>query len=151
MSPCCLGFVGELAPDGEAWTSGKVRWIKAIEAAFAPPGTGSETPAPFIRDSLGRVREVAPVARAWRQHLPLERMPADARGYAALCGIAIEFGTKDQIASVRIGAPAFATVLREYRARVTLDAFDGGHVDKTRARFTKFVLPYFGRTLSGEC
>jgi hypothetical protein len=151
MSPCCLGFVGELAPASDAWTSGQPRWIKALEAAFAPPGAENTTPAPFVRDSLGRVREIAPVARVWREQLPLERLNAEAGAYASLCAVEIEFGTKDHVASVRTGAPAFAEALRERHARINLSEFDGGHVDKTRERFTKVVLPYFGRAFSGDC
>ena len=101
MSPCCLGFVGELSPESDQWVTPRASWIRAMEAAFAPqpgqrPGAVS-TPAPFAPDSSGRVREVEAVSRAWREYQPLERLKRDASGYRQLCTIALEFGRQDEV------------------------------------------------------
>ena len=156
MSPCCLGFVGEFAQESELWTTSPMpARLRAIAAAFAPQRRGRaaiEAPLPFTRDSLHHLREVAGVARAWRAHLPLERLKADQRPYRRLCSIALEFGSQDQIASVRLGTPAFATELRQTGIPHILDEFEGGHTDHTRERFERALLPFFaGAFAARDC
>lgn len=167
MSPCCLGFVGELAPESDAWTRppldparasspvpGQPRWIRTMAVAFAPQagrgGAAVSAPLPFAADGSGRPREVSPVARAWRKYLPLERLAQDARPYRRLISIAVDFGREDPIPSVPAGSRAFAGELQRAGASCTLEEYTGGHTDRTRERFETRLLPFFGRAFSGE-
>jgi hypothetical protein len=105
---------------------------------------------PFAEDAGGRVREVQPVSRAWRAHLPLERLERDARPYRRLNTIALEFGREDQIPSVPAGARAFAEALRRAGIPYSLDEYTGGHVDHTRERFETRLLPFFSSAFSAR-
>ena len=160
VSPACLGFVGELAPNSDAWksaapdtapVSGQSKRIRTMAAAFAPSGKGSRsvgTPMPFAVDSGGRLVEVEQVLRSWRAYLPLERLTRDAHPYRRLLSIAMDFGREDQIPSVPAGTRAFAEVLKQAGIPFTLEEYTGGHIDKTRERFEKHVLPFFSRAFS---
>jgi S-formylglutathione hydrolase len=155
MSPCCLGFLGELAPESDSWKSAakaaRVPWIRAMAAAFAPgssSGPSVSTSTPFAPDSMGRVREVGPVSSAWREYLPLERLMRDRRPYRRLRSIGLEVGRQDEIPSVRLGTVAFARELQRAGIRHTLDEYTGGHTDHTRKRFERALLPFFARVFS---
>jgi S-formylglutathione hydrolase FrmB len=165
MSPCCLGLVGELAPESDAWgiaaldsasvpraRAGEARRIRAMAAAFAPrpPRADVGTPMPFEADSLGRVREIPRVLRAWRTFLPLDRLARDASPYRRLRTIALEFGRQDAIASVPAGARAFAETLHRAGIPYTVEEYTGGHTDHARERFETRLLPFFSRVFSAS-
>ncbi len=137
MSPCCMGTVGELAAGSDIWSyvgdstkavppplSGAVRIGRAMTEAFGAPHTNSNT---------------------WSSFLPIDLLSRDARPLRTSCGIVIEYGLDDAIASVSLGTRAFAEGLAKANVPYRLDAFRGGHVDRTRTRFEQRVLPYFAQ------
>ncbi len=152
MSPCCLGFVGDLAPDSERWRGEPRRWFRAIANAFAPAPTDTSRPVPlpFSPGPDGRLRENRAVARAGRRYLPLERLKKDPGPYRRLCTIGIEAGRQDEIPNVPLGAAAFSRELSRGGIAHTYTEFTGGHVDHTRERFETAVLPFFARIFSGS-
>jgi S-formylglutathione hydrolase FrmB len=151
MSPACLGFVGELAPDSDQWAAPGAG-ARAMAAAFAPERRDPSVPPPmpFVADSDGRIRQQEPVARVWREYLPLERLRRDPGPYRRLCTIALEFGRQDEIPSVRLGSREFAQELGRAKIPNTLDEYTGGHTDRTRERFESAILPFFARALATE-
>ena len=151
MSPCCLGFLGDLAADGDRWQAEQSGWLRAMAMAFAPDPPRAEdaprAPLPFVAGPGGR-QEVSTVARTWREYLPLDRLIRDPEPYRHLCTIAIEAGQQDEIANVPLGAAAFSLALTRAGIPHTLDEFTGGHIDHTRERFETAVLPFFARVLA---
>ena len=151
MSACCLGFVGDLAAEGNRWREPR-GWLRAMAAAFAPDPFGDPTraPMPFAARPDGRMQEVTTVARAWREFLPLPRLMRDPTPYRRLCTIALEAGRQDEITNVPQGASAFSRELKRAGIGHTLDEFSGGHTDRTRERFETAMLPFFARVLTTQ-
>lgn len=153
MSPCCTGFVGDIAADGERWHAEPRGWSRAMAMALAPV-TASQTvdstpPLPFPRRADGTIQENAAVADRWRSFMPLDRLKRDASGYRRLCSIGLEAGRQDAITNVPAGAAAFSRELTRMGIANSYQEFDGGHVDRTRERFETAVLPFFERAFSG--
>lgn len=141
MSPCCTAMVGELAPGSEVWRyardttvapppamRGSVRLARAMTAAFGAP-----------HDQPG----------AWSKYLPVDLLTKDASGLRRSCAVVIEYGLDDAIASVPLGSRAYADALARAKIPHRLDAFAGGHTDRTRQRFEQRVLPFFAQQFSG--
>lgn len=151
MSPCCLAFVGEMAPESDAWRSQPEWWLRAMATAFAPESAGNPAdasiPVPFAPDRTGRLHEVDAVISAWREAMPLYRLERDPASYRHICSIALEAGREDEIANVTLGASAFARALNRAGIPHTHVEFTGGHIDRTRERFEQAVLPFFARVL----
>jgi S-formylglutathione hydrolase FrmB len=108
--------------------AGSVRIARAMTAAFG---------APF--DQAG----------AWAQFLPVDLLTKDATGLRRSCAVVIEYGVDDAITSVPLGSRAYADALARAKIPFRLDAFAGGHTDRTRQRFEQRVLPYFAQQFSG--
>ena len=141
MSPCCTALVGELAPDSEAW-----RYVRDSTLAAPPAMAGSVRRARTMTAAFG-----APYDQpgAWAQFLPLDLLAKDATGLRRTCAVVIEYGLDDAIASVPLGSRAYADALARAKIPYRLDAFAGGHTDRTRQRFEQRVLPYFAQQFSG--
>ncbi len=175
MSPCCLDLVGDLAPDSDVWKwaapgaavtrpqAGRARLARAMAAAFAPPGalrnvapgdspdsTNLLAPLPFVVDATGVARADGAVLERWRELLPVHRLTRDPSPIRRSCAVVIEFGISDEIASVPAGARAYSAALTRAGIKHTLSAFDGKHVDRTRERFERHVLPFFSDIFSGR-
>jgi S-formylglutathione hydrolase FrmB len=168
LSPCCLGFIGELADSADTWDlvdradsevpaslRGRVRIVRAMATAFARGPqlrvTGQRDrpvagPFPFRPDG-GENREAW---RTWRGFLPLERLNHDLKAYRRLSAIGIDYGTADAIASVPLGSLALADGLRRGGLDPVVHQHEGGHVDRTRERFEEGLLPFFARVFEGE-
>ncbi|HEX5634605.1 MAG TPA: alpha/beta hydrolase-fold protein [Gemmatimonadales bacterium] len=152
MSACCLGFVGELAQGSAAWSGKQPARLRTMGRALAPPGTpGLDAPMPFAPDSGGSVREVAVVSAAWRRSLPLELAARAPAPYGTLCGLALDYGSRDAIASVPEGSRAFSAALARAGIGHVRDEYDGGHVDRARARFEAHLLPFFAAAFARGC
>lgn len=151
-SPCCLGFVGDLAMDGERWRREPGGWLRAMAMAFAPAAPRGASmaapPLPFVAGSDGRMRGVATVAHAWQAYLPLDRLMRDPSPYRRLCSIALDAGAQDEIPSVTQGATAFSRALGQAGIAHAFDAFEGTHTDHLRERFETAILPFFARVLA---
>lgn len=175
MSPCCLDLLGDLAPGSDLWKwaapsavltrpqAGRARIARTMAAAFAPVGTlrevapgGSQdstvllAPLPFVVDSAGAVRVDRTVFARWREMLPVDRLARDPSPLRRACAVAIDFGTSDEIANVPAGARAYSAALTRAGIVHTLSEFDGKHVDRTRERFERHVLPFFSAVFSGK-
>lgn len=167
LSPCCLGFVGELAAGAAIWglatapdsmvpspMRGRVRIVRAMAAAFAPDGqlrpSGRgehplDGPLPFWPNGS----EDRATRRAWRACLPLDRLADDLPSLRRLAAIALDFGRADLIESVPLGSRAFSDALSRAAITHTLTEHAGGHVDRARERFTQGLLPFFARVFAG--
>lgn len=154
MSPCCLGFVGDLAMESDRWRQAPRGWLRAMAIAFAPGDDGGVStdspPLPFVAGTDGRMQDVAAVIRTWRSYMPLDRLMRDPAPYRHLCSIALDAGLQDQIPSVTLGAAAFSHELDRVGIAHTFEAFTGTHTDHTRERFEKSVIPFFARTLAAQ-
>lgn len=175
MSPCCLDLVGDLAPGSDVWKwaapgaavtrpqAGRARLARALATAFAPAGALREVapgdspdatplvaPLPFVVDSAGVTRADGPVLARWREFLPVDRLTRDPSPIRRSCAVVIEFGTSDEIASVPAGSRAYSAALTRAGIVHTVSAFDGKHVDRTRERFERHVLPFFSDIFSGK-
>jgi S-formylglutathione hydrolase len=166
LSPCCLGFVGELAAGVATWglanapdslvpaaMRGRVRIVRAMAAAFAPgpqlhPTGRSETPVEGPLPFRPNGSEDPATRQAWRGYLPLERFADDLPSYRRLAAIALDFGRADAIESVPIGSRALAAALRRAGIAPLLVEHDGGHVDRARERFEQGLLPFFTRVFA---
>lgn len=153
-SPCCLAFVGDLAPTSEVWRAAPTRWRRAMAAAFtpAPPSEQVITSAevPFAVGTDGQLHQVDAVEQAWREYLPLYRLARDPAPYRRLCSIALDAGRQDEIPNVTLGAQGFADELARAGIPHTFELFTGGHVDRTRERFTRAMLPFFAHALATQ-
>lgn len=175
MSPCCLDFVGDLAPGSEVWKwaapgaavtraqAGRARIARAMATAFAPvgalrdvaPGESPDSttliaPLPFVVDATGAGHADRAVLQRWRAFLPVERLTRNPSPLRRSCAVAIEFGTSDEIANVPAGARAYSAALTRAGIEHRLSAFDGKHVDRTRERFERHVLLFFSDVFSGK-
>lgn len=152
VSPCCLAFVGDLAPDGARWAREPGGWLRAMAMALDPkagPDPAQAPPRlPYTIEPGGKVREHRDVVRRWERYMPLARLGRDARPYARLCSLGLEAGTRDEIPSVTQGAAAFSRQLSRDGIRHAYAGFDGGHVDHTRERFETALIPFFAHAFA---
>lgn len=151
MSPCCLGLLGDIGPEGSRWTTTPRGWLRAMAAAFEPDAVPAEPPpVPFVAGADGRLAIVDAVARRWREYLPLDQLKSRPDSYRRLCTIGLKAGREDEIANVPLGTTAFAQELARAGIAHTLDLFAGGHVDRTRVRFETAALPFFARVFAAQ-
>lgn len=151
VSPCCLGFVGDLAQAGARWRQPLGGWLRAMAMAFAAPGNTApeaEPPLPFTATPDGGVERHAAVEATWKRYMPLYRLERDPAGYRRLCGIAFDAGLQDQITSVTAGARAFSQALDRHGIAHAFATYDGTHTDHTRERFETAMLPFFARAFA---
>jgi S-formylglutathione hydrolase FrmB len=161
MSPCCLAFVGEMAPESPAWnaaaqaTSWDVRgtpsgtnFIVALAAALSP--APERTPAfgalPFGSVD-GRVVVNQAVKARWESRLPIALAQQMIARRADAPDIYLDYGTRDQVASVDPGVAELRKVLDASHVRYGDNAFDGGHIDHLPERITEHMLPVVGAWL----
>lgn len=141
MSPCCTAMVGELAPTSDVW-----RFVSDTTQAPRPALAGSVRLARAMTAAFGASHDQP---GAWSPFLPLDLFTRDASGMRRSCAVVIEYGLDDAIASVALGSRAFADALARAKIPFRLDAFAGGHTDRTRQRFEQRVLPFFAQQFSG--
>ncbi|MBS0199453.1 MAG: hypothetical protein JSR70_03295 [Proteobacteria bacterium] len=152
MSPCCLGFVGDLAMESERWRQEPRGWLRAMTIAFASgydrDVSTDASLLPFVAGTDGRMQEVAAVTKVWRSYMPLDRLMRDPSPYRRLCSIGLDAGLQDQIPSVTLGATAFSRELDRVGIAHTFETFTGTHTDHTRERFETSLIPFFARVLA---
>jgi S-formylglutathione hydrolase len=158
LSPCCLGFVGEMSPGSALWTTADTQAVSFERGVAAPAvrrawllaaaSAPADHPAPFTHlpftDSADTLH-ATPALDTWRLRLPLETPRSS--GLRALHGVMIDYGGRDQIPSVVEGSRAYGVLLRRLGVEHTLHEFDGDHVGQVRARFALSLLPWFGERL----
>lgn len=154
-SPCCIGFVGRLAPSGAAWpvlsavtnwkaAPGRVRLVLGMAAAL----DGSRSDPRLFNELPFRTRNGTVVPHGATHSRWLARMPPDLasamvrrRGRAPV--IHIEAG--DQEAEILEGIRLLRHRLDSLRIPYADTTFVGGHIDRVRERFTHQMLPIVGR------
>ena len=161
MSPCCVSFVGELAPTSASWTAAarsttwdvpgrtrqafETRLVVAMAAALSPDpdrarGYGK---LPFEPDSTGLV--VLPdVLRRWERRMPIDLARHLAASGKPVPQLFIDYGSQDQVRSVDPGVAALEQVLDSLGMRYTSREFEGGHIDHVPERVTEYLLPTVG-------
>jgi S-formylglutathione hydrolase len=159
ISPCCIGFVGRLAPSNPAWTAlaavqrwrdapGGVRLLLGMAAALdgsrSSPRLFDELPF-TTRPDGSSVPDPAAHAR-W-----LARMPPDLAAVMVRRGdrqpvILIESGSEE--VALNEGIKLLRARLDSLRIQYSDTTFVGGHVDRVRERFTRHMLPTVGRWLA---
>lgn len=104
----------------------------------SPASGRSETLAPgsWCASSTGAIAPLPAATGAWARDAMRQRRMAAA------------FAPAPDKPPVLPGTRAHADTLGRLHVPYTLDEFDGGHVDRTRERFSRFVLPHFARVLT---
>ncbi len=141
MSPCCSALVGELAPSSDVW-----RYVRDTTLAPPPAMAGRVRIARAMTAAFGGAYDTPGV---WSKFLPVDLLAQNATSMKRSCAVVIEYGLDDAITSVPLGSRAFADELARAKIPYRLDAFAGGHTDRTRQRFEQRVLPFFSQQFSG--
>lgn len=155
ISPCCIGFVGVLAPSAQAWPalSAVTRWQTApdrvrllVGMAAAFDGSRSD---PRLFDQLPfRSENGSIVPNPAAQAHWLARMPPD------LASAMVRRGERAPVLHIEAGAQESGILAGIQVLRSRLDSlgisysdttFIGGHIDRVRERFTQQILPTVGR------
>jgi len=156
ISPCCLGFVGRLAPANPAWAplSAVKRWqdapaetrlllgmAAALDGDRASPRLFDELP--FRTRPDGPMVPNAAVQARWLARMPPDLASAMVRRGDRPPGILIESGSEE--VGLNEGIELLRGRLDSLGIQYTDTTFVGGHVDRVRERFTQHVLPNAGR------
>jgi enterochelin esterase-like enzyme/lysophospholipase L1-like esterase len=160
VSPCCIGFVGRLAPSGPAWPalSTITRWQTApdrvrllVGMAAALDGSRSDprlfAELPFRSENGTVVPDPAAQAR-WLARMPPDLASAMVRRGERAPVIHVEAGSEES--PILDGIRLLRQRLDSLHIAYTDTTFAGGHIDRVRERFTRAMLPavgkWFGRT-----
>ena len=156
ISPCCIGFVGRLAPSNPAWpalstverwqgASARVRLFLAMAAAL----DGNRSSArlfdelPFTTSPDGSTVPNPAVHARWLARMPPDLASAMVRRGDRQPVILIESGSEEVV--LNEGIKLLRARLDSLRIRYTDSTFVGGHVDRVRERFTRHMLPTVGK------
>ncbi len=155
ISPCCIGFVGRLAPSAPVWPalSGVTNWKSAVDQlglvlGMAAAFDGDRSDPRLFSELPFESRNGATVANPAVQSRWLARMPPDLASAMARRGeheptIHIEAGSQE--AGILEGIALLRNRLDSLRVRYSDTVFVGGHIDRVRERFTTGMLPDIGR------
>jgi enterochelin esterase-like enzyme len=161
VSPCCIGFVGRLAPTAPGWPAlaKATRWQDAAERAYIWLGMASAldgsrtdprlfTELPFAVGTSG-----APVPNRAAQARWLAKMPPDLASAMVRRGdrppvIVMESGSEEK--ELLEGVAVLRARLDSLRVPYADTTFTGGHIDRVRERFTRHMLPTVGRWLASS-
>lgn len=156
ISPCCIGFVGRLAPSSPAWPalSAVQRWQDAPAAlrlalgmAAALDGSRSSPrlvdELPFSRRSDGTFVPNPSVQARWLARMPPDLASAMVRRGDRQPMILLESGAEE--VALNEGVKLLRARLDSLRIRYSDTTFVGGHIDHVRERFSGHVLPTVGR------
>ena len=155
ISPCCIGLVGRLAPASPVWPAlsaitnwktapDQTRLVLGMAAALdgdrSDPRLFSELP---FESRNGTVVPNRAAQRRW-----LARMPPDLASVMVRRGgrapvIHIEAGSEEQ--AILEGIGLLRTRLDSLHIPYSDTTFVGGHIDRVRERFTRWMLPEVGR------
>jgi len=168
LSPCCLGWLGDLTSSNRAWLktlrvrdrSGLsddpqsfddffVNAFIALSAAFSPaPARGPLFVELPYRLEDGRVVPNPAGSARWRQNFPLLTIDRDSAKLEQLRGLFLDFGENEEFSHIRIATARFAAALAERGIPHTFEVYPKGkHGDRIRERFETRVVPFFSRTL----
>ena len=156
ISPCCLGFVGRLAPSNPAWTTLATvqRWqdapagvrlllgmTAALDGSRSRPRLFDELP--FTTKPDGSTVANPAVQARWLARMPPDLASAMVRRGDRQPVILIESGSEE--VALNEGVKLLRARLDSLRIRYSDTTFVGGHIDRVRERFSGHVLPIVGR------
>jgi enterochelin esterase-like enzyme len=158
VSPCCLGFVGRLAPSGPGWKvlARATRWQDVPDASHLLLGMaaaidGSRTDPRLFSElpfTVGRGDAVAPNPAAqarWLARMPPALASAMVRRGDRQPVIVMESGSEEK--ELLQGVAILRARLDSLGVRYADTTFTGGHIDRVRERFTRHMLPTVGNWL----
>jgi pimeloyl-ACP methyl ester carboxylesterase len=156
ISPCCIGFVGPLAPSAPTWPglAEVTRWQDAparlgLMVGLAAALDGSRTsPRLFEELPFGLAPGGTIVPNPAVQSRWLARMPADLASAMVRRGdnppvILLESGSDEP--GIGAGIQLLRGRLDSLHIRYSDTTFTGGHIDRVRERFTHHMLPTIGQ------
>jgi S-formylglutathione hydrolase len=155
VSPCCIGFVGRLAPSSPAWPglSAVAGWKTAPDeirllVGMAASLDGSRSDPRLFSELPFESRNGAIIPNPAAQTRWLARMPPDLASAMVRRGErapAIHLEAGSQEAAILEGIRLLRGRLDRLRIPYSDTTFVGGHIDRVRERFTQQVLPAVGR------
>lgn len=168
LSPCCLGFEGDMTSDNPNWAkaakvisrgiyakepeSYDTFWAEimvAISAAFSPnlekkPMYGD---LPFVAKD-GVLVKSEPAYSNFRAKMPLYLIEQYRENLMGLRGIFMDVGEVDEFSHIRLGTAKLSTALSERGIPHTFEIYKGGdHGNKIRERFDSKLIPFFSTVL----
>jgi pimeloyl-ACP methyl ester carboxylesterase len=156
ISPCCIGFVGRLAPSSPAWPAlaAVQRWQDAPAAlrlglGMAAALDGSRSSArlvkelPFSKRSDGTIVPNPSVQARWLARMPPDLASAMVRRGDEQPVILLESGSEE--VALNEGVKLLRARLDSLGIRYSDTTFVGGHIDRVRERFSGHMLPTIGK------
>lgn len=155
ISPCCIGFVGRLAPSAPAWRAltALTRWQDAgqlaLLAGMAAALDGSRTDPrlfdelPFDTGPEGTMVPDPAVQARWLARMPPDLASAMVRRGDHQPVVHLEAGSEES--GIIEGIQLLRDRLDSLGVRYDATIFTGGHIDRVRERFTRQMLPTVGR------
>jgi S-formylglutathione hydrolase FrmB len=171
LSPCCLGFEGDITADNPAWANAaKVTtrdpfakspasfddfWtvaMLAVSAAFSP--NRDKPPVyvdlPFLEKNGLLTRNENAYAR-YRAKMPLYQVEQNRANLMKLRGIALDVGEFDEFTHIRRATAKLSAELSEREIPHLFEIYAGGdHGNKIRERLENKVLPFFSNVLEKQ-
>lgn len=168
LSPCCLGFEGDMTSDNPNWAkaakvisrdiyakepeSYDAFWAEimvAISAAFSP--NSEKKPMygdlPFAAKD-GVLVKNDPAYSNFRAKMPLYLIEQYRENLMGLRGIFLDVGEVDEFSHIRLGTAKLSTALSERGIPHTFEIYKGGdHGNKIRERFDSKLIPFFSTVL----
>jgi pimeloyl-ACP methyl ester carboxylesterase len=153
-SPCCMAFVGRLAPSGPAWPAlaavsdwrtapDRIRTVLGMVAALDGSKSSPRlfTELPFRTQDGTVVRNQAAYSR-WLARMPPDLAAAMVRRRDRAPEISLEAGSQE--AEILEGIRLLRLRLDSLRIAYSDTTFVGGHIDRVRDRFAHQILPIVG-------
>jgi S-formylglutathione hydrolase len=169
LSPCCMGFVGEMSEDSPGWgmlskipnrdvfktkpkdPSDELGLASAIAllSAFSPDANQPPLMVNFpFKVVDGKTLPNEPGYSQFRSKMPLYLVDQYKDNLMKLRGIAIHVGEMDEFPHIRIGTRKFSDALSSRGIPHSYEIYKGAnHDNKIRERFEKFVIPFMARNL----
>lgn len=168
MSPCCLGFEGDITADNAAWglaamvTSRDIFKQKpqsidafwtdamiAVSAAFSPNSAKAPiyVDLPFKKKE-GLLVKNEPAYSNFRSKMPLYLIEQYRENLMKLRGIILDVGEIDEFTHIRRTTAKLSSELSDREIPHAFEIYkDGNHGNKIRERFETSVIPFFSKTL----
>lgn len=168
LSPCCIGFEGDISDDNPAWAkAGKAAsrdifstepksfddfWVNAmiaVSAAFTPDPQKAPlfVNLPFVEKNGSVIRNEAAYS-GYRDRMPLYQVERYRGNLMKLRGIFLDVGEVDEFTHIRRATAKLSAALSDREIPHTFEIYkDGNHGNKIRERFASKVMPFFSATL----
>lgn len=169
LSPCCVGFEGDLGHDNQAWLRAlqiqsrdqlqpKPRSLGdfyttafvALAAALSPNPSKAPLFVEFPFKQQQRLLVVNEEAYArWRANMPLYQVEQYRGNLAKLRGIYLDYGALEEFSHIRIATRLFSEALTNRGIAHTFEVYaDGTHESRIRQRIETRLLRFFSEVLA---